>query len=61
MTDYEKFKQILEADFYNPIEDKPQYAERWKNDWETEYLLTDGNILFIFDANGKYLRYRTSW
>ncbi len=57
MIDYENLKQILGPKFYNPAETQPRYAE----DFDTEYLLTDGTVLFVFDKNGKYLWYKTSW
>lgn len=57
MTDYENLKQILGPKFYNPTETQPRYAE----DFDTKYLLTDNTILFVFDKDGKYLWYDTSW
>lgn len=57
MIDYENLKRILGSKFYNPAETQPRYAE----DFDTEYLLTDGTVLFVFDKDGKYLWYKTSW
>ena len=57
MIDYETMKRILGPKFYNPAETQPRYAE----DFDTEYLLTDGTVLFVFDKYGKYLWYKTSW
>lgn len=57
MIDYENLKRILGPKFYNPAETQPRYAE----DFHTEYLLTDGTVLFVFDEHDKYLWYKTSW
>ena len=57
MIDYENLKRILGPKFYNPAETQSRYAK----DFDTEYLLTDGTVLFVFDKYGKYLWYKTSW
>jgi len=60
MSDYDTLKKILNngyAKYVNPIElEENEYKERWRKDWETDYLLlcTSNDFLFIFDNSGNF-------